>query len=146
MKEQNNQKNDRIPFEENGLKCDAPGCKWVDNTVKFDDFEKWIDQPCPICGANVLTAGDCADALTFKAYIAQLNEMSDEEFNEFQEKSTAAFPQNLELLEKQGAFLEDSEDIEIMKESVEKRDPIEMQINFNDGIKITSAKRIKKDK
>lgn len=39
-----------------GIKCDA--CGWKDDTVRFGDYPKWLNKPCPICGANLLTDAD----------------------------------------------------------------------------------------
>lgn len=44
-----------------GLKCDAPGCDYhqdepVGNT--YEEYAKWLNQPCPKCGANLLTEAD----------------------------------------------------------------------------------------
>lgn len=41
-----------------GIKCDAPGCGYRDETVPLGDYEAWIDRPCPKCGSNLLTRGD----------------------------------------------------------------------------------------
>jgi len=46
-----------------GLKCDAPGCCYRRNDVNMKDYKKWIDVPCPRCGAPLLTK---ADALAMK--------------------------------------------------------------------------------
>ena len=42
----------------NGLKCDSPGCSYHDRSILFDDYEKYIDAPCPECGASLLTRED----------------------------------------------------------------------------------------
>ena len=42
-----------IQYELNGLECDK--CDWKDESIPLDDFEKWLDKPCPKCGAVVLT-------------------------------------------------------------------------------------------
>lgn len=39
-----------------GIKCDT--CNWRDETVKFEDYPKWLNKPCPVCGANLLTEAD----------------------------------------------------------------------------------------
>jgi hypothetical protein len=45
-------------FKVIGLKCDAPGCGYRDDTIKVGDYKKWIDKPCPKCGASLLTKAD----------------------------------------------------------------------------------------
>jgi phage FluMu protein Com len=42
-----------IQYVLNGLRCDQ--CNWVDENIPLDDFDKWLDKPCPKCGAIVLT-------------------------------------------------------------------------------------------
>jgi len=39
-----------------GLKCDC--CDYVDDTIPYKDYKKWVNRPCPICGANLLTKMD----------------------------------------------------------------------------------------
>lgn len=42
-----------------GLKCDAPGCDYVDPTAPVDETQ--LNRPCPKCGANLLTEADLAN-------------------------------------------------------------------------------------
>lgn len=41
-----------------GIKCDNPECDFRDDTVKFEDYPQWLNRPCPMCGANLLTQAD----------------------------------------------------------------------------------------
>ena len=41
-----------------GIKCDNPECDYKDMSVKYEDYPKWIDKPCPCCGSNLLTKHD----------------------------------------------------------------------------------------
>ena len=41
-----------------GIKCDNPECDYKDMSVKYEDYPKWIDKPCPCCGSNLLTKRD----------------------------------------------------------------------------------------
>jgi len=41
-----------------GLKCDNPNCDYNDPSIKVEDYEKWIDAPCPKCGQSLLTQAD----------------------------------------------------------------------------------------
>lgn len=41
-----------------GIKCDNPVCNYEDKTVNPDEYYKWINKPCPICGTNLLTEKD----------------------------------------------------------------------------------------
>lgn len=45
-------------FKMGGLKCDTPGCGYVNEFVPPSDYKNWIDCPCPRCGANLLTKKD----------------------------------------------------------------------------------------
>lgn len=39
-----------------GIKCDTDGCDYHnDDVIKY---RKWINKPCPKCGANLLTVKD----------------------------------------------------------------------------------------
>ena len=41
-----------------GIKCDNPNCDFVDMSVKIEDYDKWLNKPCPKCGENLLTNDD----------------------------------------------------------------------------------------
>lgn len=45
-----------------GLRCDAPGCSYEQNDEpcgsNFDDWALWLNAPCPVCGASLLTQAD----------------------------------------------------------------------------------------
>lgn len=41
-----------------GIKCDAEGCDYRDDSVTVDTYPEWVDKPCPECGANLLTEAD----------------------------------------------------------------------------------------
>ena len=41
-----------------GIKCDNPKCNYMDMSVQFEDYPKYINKPCPKCGANLLTKHD----------------------------------------------------------------------------------------
>lgn len=42
-------------IEITGIKCDTPHCNYRDDNVQFEDFPKWINKRCPVCGRNLLT-------------------------------------------------------------------------------------------
>ena len=58
-----------------GLKCDAPGCGYVDKTVELtpDTVMASIGKPCPKCGASLLTAADAANTLLIQGLVAGVN-------------------------------------------------------------------------
>jgi hypothetical protein len=41
-----------------GLKCDNPTCDYRDDNIQVGDYEKYINAPCPKCGAPLLTQAD----------------------------------------------------------------------------------------
>jgi hypothetical protein len=41
-----------------GIQCDAPGCTYRDDDAVFS--EEWLNKPCPLCGASLLTPEDLA--------------------------------------------------------------------------------------
>lgn len=48
-----------------GLKCDTEHCNYRDDSVKFEDYPKYINARCPICQSNLLTQqmyDDCVKA------------------------------------------------------------------------------------
>lgn len=47
-----------IKVEMRGLKCDAKGCDYADDTIHKNDSEMYVNTPCPECGANLFTEAD----------------------------------------------------------------------------------------
>lgn len=47
-----------ITIQARGIKCDAPGCGFRDDSVPFREIPLWHNEPCPWCGANLLTDAD----------------------------------------------------------------------------------------
>lgn len=45
-----------IELKTKGIKCDA--CDYKDMSVKREDYDLWLNKPCPACGANLLTEAD----------------------------------------------------------------------------------------
>lgn len=41
-----------------GLKCDNPSCDYQDNSIKLEQYEEYINYPCPKCNAPLLTQAD----------------------------------------------------------------------------------------
>ena len=41
-----------------GIKCDNPACDFRDESIKFEDYGKYLNKPCPKCQANLLTQKD----------------------------------------------------------------------------------------
>jgi hypothetical protein len=47
-----------MELEIGGIKCDTPHCNYRDDSVKFEEYPKWINKPCPLCSKNLLTQAD----------------------------------------------------------------------------------------
>lgn len=47
-----------IEMQIKGIKCDAQACDYVDQDVTVEQYEQWLNKPCPQCGANLLTQED----------------------------------------------------------------------------------------
>ena len=45
----------KMGFFIKGLKCDNPNCEYVDPDIPFEEYEKYVNCPCPICGESLLT-------------------------------------------------------------------------------------------
>lgn len=41
-----------------GIKCDNEKCDFKDMSVLFEDYDQWLNKPCPKCGRNLLTKRD----------------------------------------------------------------------------------------
>jgi hypothetical protein len=54
-----------------GIKCDH--CTWRNDHVKFEDYEQWLNKPCPVCGHNLLTEADHNTAKRMFAIIGFIN-------------------------------------------------------------------------
>lgn len=47
-----------MEIEIRGIKCDNPNCDFSDMDVNYEDYENWLNKPCPKCGCNLLTQKD----------------------------------------------------------------------------------------
>lgn len=57
-----------------GIKCDNTSCDFADDTVKFEEYEDWLDKPCPKCGENLLTEEDLAAVIALMEGASIMNE------------------------------------------------------------------------
>lgn len=53
-----------------GLKCDNKECNYEDKTIKYEQYEDYINYPCPQCGESLLTK---TDYLTTKFIVEAAN-------------------------------------------------------------------------
>ena len=65
-----------------GIKCDKPGCGFIDETVSWEDVEKvgreWVDKPCPKCGSNLLTQVDFDSTKRLIFVVTELEKLQEE--------------------------------------------------------------------
>ena len=66
------QKEPNVVANFQGIKCDF--CRWEDASVKYEDYPNYLNKPCPVCGANLLTEADYANCQTLMAYVQAYNE------------------------------------------------------------------------
>jgi ssDNA-binding Zn-finger/Zn-ribbon topoisomerase 1 len=48
----------QIEAKQSTIKCKNPMCDFQQQVILFEDCIRWIDQPCPECGENLLTRAD----------------------------------------------------------------------------------------
>lgn len=51
-----------------GIKCDAAACDFHDHEVQRAEYINFINQPCPNCGANLLTEKDYQAVLALEKF------------------------------------------------------------------------------
>lgn len=64
-----------------GLKCDNPNCDFVDMSIEIEDYDTWVNKPCPKCGANLLTVEDykAVKMMLAIAKVIQAQRLNDQE-------------------------------------------------------------------
>lgn len=45
----------KMDFNISGLKCDNPNCDYSNPDIPFEQYEQFINCPCPKCGQSLLT-------------------------------------------------------------------------------------------
>ena len=56
-----------------GLKCDNPLCDYMDMSIPTDEYKKYVDAPCPKCGANLLTKADYKSFKIIRGIVRVIN-------------------------------------------------------------------------
>lgn len=56
-----------------GIKCDNPNCDYVNMDAKFEEYDKWLNKPCPRCGANLLTEKDYKTTMAIVKMVSAMN-------------------------------------------------------------------------
>lgn len=80
-------KEEKVGLKINGLTCDNTECDYQ-NDVPFEEYQDWLNKPCPKCGENLLTEDDLATTLALTELVKMFNEISDEDVASLLGKST----------------------------------------------------------
>lgn len=67
-----------ISITAKGIKCDY--CDYKNLEVLREDYEKWLNEPCPKCGENLLTEEDFEALQKIEEEVESLNKWVLEEF------------------------------------------------------------------
>lgn len=62
-----------IEHQISGIQCDNEDCDFVDDTASFEEYEKWLNKPCPKCGYNLLTLENLLEILETSVQLKLLN-------------------------------------------------------------------------
>lgn len=65
---------DNIRYIGGGIKCDNPECDYVDPNVSIEEYDEWLNKPCPKCGANLLTQADYDNVQAIITAVNLINE------------------------------------------------------------------------
>jgi len=65
-----------------GLVCDNPECDWEDMSIKVEDYEQYLNAPCPKCGENILTEEDYKGVVDLFKAVEVANQMTQEQLDE----------------------------------------------------------------
>jgi len=77
-----NKEEERIKLNINGLTCDNTECDYQ-NDVPFEEYQDWLNKPCPKCGENLLTQEDLDTTTELIELTKLFNDISDEDFTNF---------------------------------------------------------------
>jgi|GEM_PF-4702414 len=117
--------NKKAQLIQSGLKCDNPKCDWKDWSIKAEDYELYVNSPCPKCKENILTEEDYRMSLIFHSAIDMVNSMTDEDLEAFN---------NLDLSYLNEMFSE--EDAEKIKQNQDKTFTVEVDMHKGINFKL----------
>lgn len=66
-------------FNISGIKCDNNKCDYRDDSVKVEDYDKWLNKPCPKCSSNLLTEADYNNVQMLLQTAQMINSMTPEQ-------------------------------------------------------------------
>jgi len=126
-------------LREGGLKCDNSKCDYINEKVDFNNYENWVDKPCPKCGENLLTEEDFLRATALRETIKIINSIPPEELESFSKKLPA---ESLEDF-KQLGFFKDAEGIDDINENTES---IKIALSTHNEVKAVKVEDCSDDK
>ncbi len=86
--------NEILKYTGGGIKCDNSKCDFVDQSVRIQDYDKWLNKPCPKCGSNLLTQADYDNVQMLLSLVNIINEnypVTEETQNNFGKYTTISF-------------------------------------------------------
>ena len=66
----------KMDFVIKRLKCDNPSCDFCNLDIPFEEYEKFVNYPCPKCGESLLTPQAYKMAVALKSmgdFITKIN-------------------------------------------------------------------------
>jgi len=63
-------------FKISGLQCDTPHCNYKNDTIQFEDYPKYINVKCPVCGSSLLTEQDYQRCVFMYAFVDKANKIA----------------------------------------------------------------------
>lgn len=84
---------DGIIAQISGLKCDNAPCNYRDDTISVEEYESYINAPCPECGAPLLTQADYDQVQLILSAVGVVNSLP-AATSESEEKATVSFEMN----------------------------------------------------
>ena len=76
-----------------GLKCDNTTCDYRDDSIKVEDYQSYINEPCPQCGTSLLTQADYDQVQNILSLVGVVNSLP-EATDDNDEKATVSFEMN----------------------------------------------------
>ena len=58
------------------ISCSSKTCNYKARGVKFRNYHKWVDKPCPRCGDVLLSKSDYNRSIVFSEMSEHLNNVS----------------------------------------------------------------------
>ena len=77
-----------------GIKCDNRECDFMDDSVKVEDYNNWLNRPCPKCGENLLTEEDYNNVQLLMSMVNTINGLYPEGIPENEEEIAMSIDMN----------------------------------------------------